>query len=356
MARAQILMFDKHGLNPFEMDGEVTQMGWSDRSVTEARLTIPLSTANTGKIAFDKSMIARMVYIRGDDIPEWGGVIWTPISFEAGVIKLTAFSGLYYLDGRLPVMTDDKERTAGAAVVYMIRGSKKRGFLPVLALDAYIDKGGDATKGKIRQENTILENMQRISRRNGFEFWLDPELVDGKLRFFLNWGERKRNEGSPIEVGKYGNATWGNPGKVISGNVVSVWFVEERDIPTGDDNRQIIHTTLSKELYGHWEKKLVVEKISAGKAESAEFKRAVEEFAHPVTKYRFRVRLGAGQLSKEVEPGSIHFLNGPGVGFEGGLQGTSTTVRITDTDYQEGRGYVDCIGKEWTDTDKEVLA
>ncbi len=356
MAQAQILVFDKHGNNPFEIEAEVTAMGWNDRQVTEAQLTIPMTAANISKIEFNETLIKRMVFIRTANLPEWGGYLDTPISFDVGKVTVMAKSGLGYLDSRFPHHSYDKEFTSGSMVERMVGGAKKRGFLPVIASKEHINTGG-GTAGKVKHDYTVLKNMQKLSKRNNREFWLDPELVDGDLKFYLYWRRKKQLYGGPIEVGERGNASWGTPNPMtISGNIVTAWYVEERDLPTGERERRLIDTTLPKKLYGHWEDALIVDTLSAGSTWSREFKRAVQNSGRPQTQFRLRVKIETDGISNQIEPGSIHLLNGPGVGFTNGKVGISTTVRVTDVEYRASDGYLDVIAREWVDTDQEVLA
>ncbi len=355
MAESQVLVFDKEGNDGVEIQAEVTALAWHDQQVTEARLTIPLTAANTGKLLFNHTLLKRMILIETENLPKWAGYIDTPIAFDHRKVTVLAKSGLGYLDSRFPYKSYDKEFTSGAFVHRMIGGAKQRGFLPVIALKESINTGGGSV-GKVKRDNTILQNMKKLARRNNREFWLRPSYESGELRFYLYWRRNKQLYGDPIEVGQYGNAQWGAPAMTISGKIVTAWYVEERDLPTGNRNRKLIDTLLPRAIYGHWEDELVVDVLSEGDLWSPEFLRAVKNSGRPNIQYRLQVKIESGGISKQIEPGSIHELSGPGIGYTKGKSGITDTVRVSDVEYREGDGYLDVIARSWIDTDEEVLA
>lgn len=345
MSNAQVLIFDIHGNDPVEVDVEVERLEWANQRVTEARFIFP---GKSSKLTDDIIGPGRMVLALVEGIQPWGGVLWPPYSDRERGITLNVKSAQHYLASRFPHHTYDKDLTAGQSVVRMIRGSKLRGFSPINIDTAHIRLDGPPAKGHVRSELTILDNMKRLARRNGFEFWLDPTFINGNLRFDLFWRKRKNRLGSPIEIGR--NASWGSVGSTLSGTIATAFYVTERDRQREQGRRTLIETNTPKELYGHWETAISVDIIHMGKQISRELQRAIQDAGKPSVRYRYFVKID-GLLSKEIEPGSLHLLNGPDMGFSNGQRGTSTTVRTMNVEYSEKSGMLDVLSKEWRGTE-----
>ena len=348
MSNSQILIFDQKGLNPVEVDGQILRMSWHDHEVSEARLSIPLVSP---KLNQDLLRPGSMVYIQTQGLQDWTGVVMLPQAWYQDHVEITAKSMMYYLARRYPWQSYEIGMTPGATAMRMLRGAKRRGFLPVYLDRQNVRTDGPVLKDVLDMELSILENLTGLAERTGFEFWLSPQLVNGSLQAFFHWQKRKEVLGSPIEVGEGGNAFWGIPSMTCSGELVTAWYVSEEEKQRADGSRVFLQTSLPRVLYGHWEGVLKVSRINAGKARSREFIHAVQEYGKPEVRYRMLVEIGRGALSAEIAPGSLHLLHGPDTGFFGGKRGTSTKVRVLVMSYSSGTGLLDVVAQEWKDAE-----
>jgi hypothetical protein len=346
---SRILIYDRFGTDPTEVLGVVSSMEWNDTDISEAKIKIPLADVNE-----DIIKMGNMVYIETKDIPEWGGVVMPPLAWRDDGVELTVKNPNFYLARRVPVKAFAKRHTTGYMAAKLIRGARKRGFMPIRAKDPHIDESGVKVRDVVREELTVLENLRQLAKAGGFEFWLDPVKHAGELYYEFNWQRRKRRRGGSIEIG--GNAAWGNPAITLSGDVITVWHVTETEKQIGEGARVLLTAEEAKAEYGHWEGQLSVPTIDSGKERSAAFRRKAQDEGRPEERYRIQVEIGAGNkfvLSEQIRPGHIHWLYGPDYGFAEGVRGTKTRVRILHVGYKENQGYLDVVAQKWLGSEKK---
>lgn len=349
MSNSRVLIFNQFGSNPREVDARIEYMEWNDTHVTDARLSMALTDSKLKQRLLKKG---NMILIETADIQKWAGVIMTPTSWRSDRVEFTAKSHLYYLARQVPTGTFNLDMTAGALALRMIWSARVRaGFSPFITREQRVDTGGQAAVGKVRRFYTVLDNLRHLARKNGFEFWLNPRITGGELKFHLNWQQRKQKRGGSIEIGENGNAAWGNPAVVESGDLITAWHVEETEMGGKGNRRVFLVADKAAAKFGHWEGVATVKRIDSGKERTPEFQRTVQEHGRPEKRYRIQVQIGAGnkyKLSREIEPGSIHWLYGPDMDFTKGRQGTIKRVRVTDMAYKENDPFLDVVAKEWT--------
>lgn len=347
----RVLVFNRYGDYPIEAECKVSSMEWNDTDITEAKIVFPLSFVDSNEEILN---VGNIVYIETEDVAEWAGVLMLPITWGDEGVEVTAKNPNYYLARRNVVDVLDKSHTAGAAALIMINDAKKRGFMPIEAKPQNVDASGEHFKDFVREELTVLENLRRLARAGGFEFWIEPVIERGRIHFDFHWQKRKRHRGAPIEIG--GNAAWGSPAVILSGDVITVWHVTETEKQVGAGSRVLLEAEEAKENYGHWEGNLSVPRINSGKQRSGVFRRAVQENGRPETRYMVQVEIGAGNkfiLSEEIKPGHIHWLYGNKYGITDGVRGTQERVRVLHVEYRENQGYLTVVLQKWDGVERK---
>lgn len=345
-----VRVYDHDGRNPTELENAVIDSVVNhDEEITKVVLELPLTDSKYKDNPEALLRMGNLAQVKFSHLKDWAGVVWSPqISDEKkGTIKVTLYSPHHILDKRYPSRAWGKDKTGGATLLHMLQAQRKRGgAFPILATEDTINTGGRKLRVGIQPDISVFRNLQDLAKKTRHEFWFDNSLIDGELRFTLNWKRRKIKRGDPIVISHNG-AQWGTPSMSVTGGLSTAFqiFEEGRNRQAGRWRTEDTDQPLND--YGRWEGQLREQDIESGSGKnSGALRREIQKTAIP--KVFYKVNLPLDEVARTVEPGSRHLLWGDKVGVDpSGLIGTRNRVRTVATQYKIKNEYLEAVFQRW---------
>lgn len=344
----RVIIFDRHGKRGVEVQAIVSSVTWGMGEVTDAKILIPLPE---DKLTEDLIQFANLVLLQNENLPDWAGVMVPPPTWKAAGIELVVKSPEHYLRNRLTEIEYTPSRTVGSAVLSMIRRTQARDPLPFRISHNHFDAGG-AIGGEesIKKGLYIYDVIQTLQDLHPFEWWFDIRTNRGAPLFVPHWSSFRNIKGEPIEVGENGNASWGEPRLVESGDLSSSFTaVQANSISGGKSSTFDLKRRIDK--FGLWEEVVSVENLSVGAERPEEVNKRIKDSR---LLRCFHIRVPLGSLSMSMRPGSVHLFDAPDVGFTGGQLGTHTTVRVDQMSYSDNEGQLTAVVYEYLENEVET--
>lgn len=349
--RCRVFLYDKDGHLLIEPDASVGKLMWGLGDKVETTISIPLSTQGLNRYLV---RMANQVYIQHEYLPDWGGVIWSPMEWKAGELVLHAQSAEIYLAGRVVHRKQGGKRDVGGIVFGILQDMERREDTPITIDSWRIEPGSVVKSSDIQRGEDIYGVLNGLAEKYGFEWWLEPQLSNGKPEYLFCWQKRRIAYRTDIELGENGNAEWMDNVRVVEKARLTTSYMEIKRSSGADSDINIVPTSdEDHKRYGLWEKAINVEDVSAGGEISQEVDRAMRE-DRPRRSVHFKALLGVTNLSKVMRPGSIHRFYAPGAGFYNNDYGMNTIVRIKQMAYSDDNGYLEAVADELSERDLEL--
>jgi hypothetical protein len=344
------LIYNKDGAEAIEINARVSSVTYGmNGDVTTTSLHIPITDSKINK---DLITVGNIVVIEDENLPAWGGVLWTPISWGRDALTLEVKSPEFYLEHRVTKREYDPSMLIGSVVRGMIRRSNKDAPLPFVVTN--IDTGGQVGgDDSIKKGEFILDVIQSLQEAHPFEWWIETERRGTKPMFNLYLQPRRQTIGLPIEIGANGNADWATNGMVETGDPISqyVAFTKDAEFAIGAASQFKVNTLFDR--HGLWESSVQVEQIPSGGGRPEEVKAAIQQ--NKINR-GFHIQAFLGSLTKSMRPGSVHLLSAPDLGVSAGQRGVNTVVRVDQMSFSSDNGYLEVVAFEYEGTEiKEFI-
>ena len=346
----RITFFDHNGEKPLEMhQAKIEALPWALMAVTECRINIPRKEFLLDNFTDERRVRpAGIVFVQSNYLPDWAGVFWLPQTWGES-FQIVAKSALHYFRKRFTDQRIKKNNTAGQAVLDALKQTLEEGFLPIIGNEDTIQKGQAPIREPVGAGTRILDLLDFVSERRGFEYRLEPELIDGQMRFYLHLRKRFMYDGIPIQVGRFGNAVWGTPPLATAGDIVTRWTMVKDASKKNLKGKHVFNDDFALDDFGLWEE-LIQDGSLQGKDDRV--KRKLADNTNPQNRYKVVSKLN--DLTTSLRTGSVHDLYGPGVGFtEDGRIGARTVARAIAFAYNDTNKSVEIVLEDFPFTRQE---
>lgn len=176
---SRVLIFSPFGDALGELSVPVFR-AWAINKVGEAEFTI---SSNDPKVTPELLNFGNLVYIRHDTLPDWVGVMDTPMAWDAHQVKVKAYSAEIMLDWRY------------TPIVHVEISPAAEFFKQALEVtNSYFVDGIALNVGEVVSRASVLyipgvrwsTMMEKLTNKHGFEWYISGQVESGKLRLFLN--------------------------------------------------------------------------------------------------------------------------------------------------------------------------
>lgn len=332
---SRVTVYDKSGILLAELETAVNR-SWQLNAAGEARFTMATSDPACRR---DVLEIGNLILVQHDKLMPWGGVIETPRVWGDGTVEVSASSGEQLLKYRLTERSVIKKGLPGSLFTALVEQANRRGEV---CAPGVLWAGAKEISKEWHYSN-VLDEIRSVAEESGGEWWFDPILDNGRLRFKANFAERRGTftglwlqEGVNIERG---SRTLTEQGKIA--NVVCAFG-------QGDawDKKPTFEAsdTSSINRYGLRMGALSVESDAQSGVESA----AAAELARtsgPRKIMNFGV-LDVGTTFGNLIPGYQYGVMLTGAGFYLTGFGTTCLARLTGMQFDDKLGKVDAVLEE----------
>ena len=176
----RIQIFDRAGIRLDEINARCTR-SWILDGIGVAKITLASSDS---KATFRNLFPGNLVFIENSRAGNWGGILWTPVSFLRGSVALTCYSAEYILRQRR-VTPFTASGTAGQIFQMALTMANQQEETRIIA--GTIESDGPAWS-EVFKYQTIYEIMVKCHEKSGQDWSLIPAIgTDGRLTFQANW-------------------------------------------------------------------------------------------------------------------------------------------------------------------------
>lgn len=181
-------LFDRRGNLLDEFDG-VFQKSKGINSVGECRFTLAVS--NPKNIKSNLRFKNWIVVFNDNGLDNWVGRLDTPRSWGGGTNKHFAYSAEGIFSDRIGSYTIPYGilNTAGVCIKQIIKIANEDDDTLIRAGNIFT--GGTRCGTFISPATLLMENIAQIVKQSGHEWEIVPQIVNNKLRLYLNWYERQ---------------------------------------------------------------------------------------------------------------------------------------------------------------------
>lgn len=176
---SRMLVFTPHGDALGELSVPVFR-AWAMNKVAEAEFEISTNDAGATPELLN---VGNLLLIQHDTLPDWVGVLDTPMEWDAHKVKCKAYSAEVIMDWRY------------TPLVHIEISPAPDFFKMALELmNSYFAEGISIEAGEIASRATLIylqgirwsTLLEKLSIKNGFEWNITGKLEAGRLRLFLN--------------------------------------------------------------------------------------------------------------------------------------------------------------------------
>ena len=338
----RILLFDRTGILLEEVDG-IIDREWLLNKTDQAKFVISSTDA---KLTDKNFTTGNRILVLSDDVRPWAGVLWLPITDGASDYKISAFGGKMYFSRRVVAKSPPLDIGAGAMVNWLVNHANTQGITPISISNAGDIESGIGAKideGIVSPGMTITRAIDAVAEAVFSEWWLEPIYSNYEVRWELHFKVRREKQGRDLVAGD-GNGAVSVKDKsplVLSGDLLTSFFA---NINTQGGTIPIVtQNDLAIAKYGFWRGSTTFEFLSWGQIEALSTS-WLRRHALPHKRYKMTVNPIKDQsLCRSLEPGGIHNIIIPDVGFTGGVRGIRERARLIAMGYNESVGEVDLV-------------
>lgn len=339
MSFARLLVADRYGYLLDELSANIEFVNWRLNNVGKVKFAIG---ANDSKATRANLGFGNRIFIEFDNgLPDWGGVIDPPRTWQDGLLTIEAYSGEYLLRHR----TTDKSRyfttqSAGAIFESLITEAN-------VVEDTGIQMGSIYMGGTDHSPDYHYKDLLQIvqesitGRLSNFEFDVVPSIVDGQIQFTANFYEMRGSTKLGILLIEGSNAA--NIVLREQGPIINSWDAAGEGSGWGDDrltsNAQDLESIAA---YGLREGSNVYSDVSLQATLDGHVATSLANSKDPKNVF--------SMSSLDVDPAGFEdYIVGDVVSFIApsfGFDGTDTSIRIMAREFSPGDGVCTLVVEE----------
>lgn len=290
--------------------------------------TFTLSTSEE-KCREDFLRFGNYVYIEHDKLPVWAGMIDTPRIWNHGAVEVTAYSGEYILTCFITGKTSTFSGPYGIIYRDMVdQTTRWGGELPLIKIGNIF--GGGATLTRKYQWNGLYNEITRLCKDSGNDFYFEPVIDDyGALYFLAHWYE-KRGMVKATSLYEDMNIKLSSTPLREQGRIANKIFLWGEGANWSSKPVAQRENTVSGGLYGS----RTLAQAAQGVDIEANADQIIKEYAYPRKTFDITV-IDTGNTFYECRVGDQLPVSFHSVGFGAGGLGTNEKVRILQMEYTE---------------------
>ena len=333
MSDFSVSLFDKRGLILAQIR-TAFHCVWTLNKVGKADFEMAL---NDGKCTEENLQFGNYVLFQHSELGNWAGVIAPNDRQEwdasRKVVRIRALSAEYqFARRRGPAQYLFKGASFGDLLIQVIRRGNALGDM--LVREGTIWEGGGPHEETSR-DDSLLEILQRVQARAGYDWWLEPQVSGGRLTFTANLSKRRgANSGYVLQEGR--NLETPSGAFMLTGGqpLINDLALSGEGATVDARPRAVALDQDSIDAYGLWQGSDSSEaSIPATLKQQA--RERVSQRAQPAK--RFKLTAIESPESPDtfgsLGLGDVLRLELFSVGFYAGQNGVSTTVRIRSMEY-----------------------
>lgn len=186
----RVLVGDVAGWLIAEIRAQVGPVSWRLNQIGRVQFTISTNDAKAIKDFLDFGN--RIILLFDNGLPNWGGIIDTPTSWnDSDSVVITAYSGEYLLSTRLTA----KERvfdgnSAGSMFRVLVEDANSLEDMGITMGEVWV--GGGAFSQEYHYDNVLKKVVgDLIQRLSTGDFDIEPKIVNGRIVFVANFYEQR---------------------------------------------------------------------------------------------------------------------------------------------------------------------
>jgi hypothetical protein len=339
---SQVKLFDLSGRQTAQLRTPVAR-SWALNDIGQA--VIPISTVSAREWKWLlQGDFGRFILVTNDNLPDWGGVIYTPRPWEATQTAITAYSGEMLLKTKRGLMAQSVQGCPGdyyAAVINYL--AQQSNALVQMADDYY--KGGASANQSINYLKPY-DFVSTLASDHSMEFALLPSMVNGQLAFTANWYANMgiRTDGSLRQDGNIENkgVVMTEDGLIV--NDVLAYFSSIKNATAVGRGVVQVEDKDSIARYGRFQDSIAVNTTSQDVL-NAVAQAYVAQNAWPSRSFILKINNKADTF-RYLRLGNIIKLLLPQVGINGTGKGVDTFVRIKQMAYDDVTEIVELVADE----------
>ena len=299
---ARILLFDRNGTALVEIEPALESVVWRLNGVGQARFVLPWTDPGCTQANL---RLGNRVLIQFAEaaLPDWGGVIDTPRSWEQGSTTITAYTGEQLLSWRV---TDRGRYFSQAAPGYVFESliAEENAERPTGLTVGTIYKSGTPRTLEYHYHN-LLKRVQDLVRLTGQDFDVTPQYSGGRLSFLANWHKRRGTDRSAtvrlVDGQNVHQPTLDEQGTIAS----RVICVGEGTTWGPDRTLYVAEDSDSRQSYGYREYAEVQTGVAIASTLEANAKAILDEKRNPATMITLHASNQAPGLFEDYDIGDI---------------------------------------------------
>jgi hypothetical protein len=339
VSHARVLIGDKSGTIIAEIEPDITEITWRKNAVGKTRFSIARTDE---KATGDNLKFGNRILIQFENgLPNWGGIIDPPRTWESGNIVVDAFSGEKIFEFR----TTGKERYFNGATIGEIYAALigEANVVEHMGINLGDVWDGGSSHSPSYHYKKLLDIFQKslIKRLSNADFYVKAIEEAGKINFYADLYQSRGSDKTqfalvqdknlmPIKLKEQGPIinSWDVAGEGLG------WGVERLTSSSEDGN--------SRDIYGLREGARVYSDVSLQSTLDEHAETLKEEFKDPYNIFTIKAANKTPALFGDYDIGDTIRLIVPDVGFDG----TDTTVRLITRTYDPQDGVCKLVVQE----------
>ena len=179
------LIYNRNGGTLAEIEPQWETVSWRLNNIGLARFSMPYTDAKCTRTNLRPGNRILIQFENG--LPDWGGVLDFPRKRSTGGVTISAYTGEKLLDHRRT--SKNLEFTAYTpGAIYKTLLETQSDVLPGTIVS------GGTQRNAAYHYHDLLRRVQELARLSGYDFYVQPQVTAGVLRFYGNWYARRGSD------------------------------------------------------------------------------------------------------------------------------------------------------------------